>query len=239
MTYFNRIDTKAALLDRPIWSALTTCLAPIAERMGTARAFPQKIGPLAAAASYETFPDFMSLMTHRKEPLITVEIDTPRLAQQCLPEDHVHGVQMIGHFPAKPQNSHKIQDLTKTHATQIFDLAKRTKPGPFASQSHTLGDFIGIFDGPHLIAMAGQRLKLPGFIEISAVCVDPSFQGCGMGAELVRQMSERILDRGDVPFLHAYERNMAAISLYQCLGFQQRARLEVTNWVNNAAVQYD
>lgn len=238
MTYLSRIETNSALLDRPIWGSLSTCLAPISERMGTARALPRQFGPLAAAASPDEFRDFMLLISQRKEPLLTFEANTPLDQRLCVPEDQVGGVQMIGHLPEKPKYSFKVTELRDTHAKQILALAKCTRPGPFASQTHLLGDFIGIFEGSELIAMAGQRLRIPGFTEISAVCVDQSYRGRGIGAELVRQMSKRILDSGHVPFLHAYESNAAAISLYEGLGFKQRARLQVISWVKNAAVQY-
>lgn len=181
----------------------------------------------------------MLLISQRKEPVLTFEVDTPLDPRLCVPEDQVHGVQMIGYLPAKPKKTVRVEELTDAHAKQILSLAKRTRPGPFASKTHLLGDFIGAFEGEKLIAMAGQRLRIPGLTEISAVCVDSTHRGRGIGAELVRQMSERILDNGDVPFLHAYESNVAAVSLYERLGFRQRARMQVISWVRNAAVQYD
>ncbi|MDP5218745.1 GNAT family N-acetyltransferase [Ruegeria sp. 2205SS24-7] len=119
----------------------------------------------------------------------------------------------------------------------MLDLAKLCKPGPFRSQTNRLGDFIGTFRDGALVAMAGQRLKLPGYTEISALCVDPAFRGRGMGTELVRRMCDRIRDAGNTPFLHAYASNTSAIALYEHLGFVTRTRVEATNWVRNAAVQ--
>lgn len=240
MTYNRPINRSMTLLDRPIWGALSTCLAPIAENWGSAKAFPRGIGPLAAAEGYESshIRDFMVLIAQRKEPVLTFEVETPLCQDLCISEERVTGAQMLAYSPSAPRCTHQITELNDAHADQILNLAQATRPGPFSSLTHTLGDFIGIIIDDRLIAMAGQRLKVPGFTEISAVCVDPTFRGRGMGAELVRQMSERILDNGNVPFLHAYETNTAAISLYENLGFAIRTRLEVTNWVRNAVVQY-
>jgi ribosomal protein S18 acetylase RimI-like enzyme len=41
-------------------------------------------------------------------------------------------------------------------------------------------------------------------------------------------VAEGIERRGDVPFLHAWTSNRAAISLYGSLGFEIRAELELT-----------
>lgn len=47
-------------------------------------------------------------------------------------------------------------------------------------------------------------------------------------AMLSRVVANRILERGEKPFLHAYESNEGAIGLYKKLGFSIRQRLIVT-----------
>ncbi|MCY4333465.1 MAG: GNAT family N-acetyltransferase [Litoreibacter sp.] len=170
---------------------------------------------------------------------MTIEVETPICRRQCILEDPTVGIQMIAKQPEPPKNTLAVRDLSDAHATQVLDLAERCKPGPFRSQTHRLGDFIGVFRDERLVAMAGQRLKLPGFTEISAVCVEPEYRGSGFGAELVRCMSERIPDSGNVPFLHVYASNTSAIALYERLGFEARVQVQATNWIRNAAVQHD
>lgn len=241
MTKHRVIQSHNILLDRPIWASLTTRLAPSSETFGSARAFPADVGPLAAADGFapDQIQDFMSLIGHRKAPLLTLEVETPFCPRRCIREEQVAGVQMLATYPSPPRNTFKIEDLGHDDGDEILDLATRTKPGPFGPKTHTLGDFIGIKQDGKLIAMAGQRLKIPGYSEISGVCVDPAHRNRGMAAELVRQMSDRILSSGDTPFLHAYASNTAAISLYERLGFEIRTRMQATHWVRNAAVQYD
>lgn len=241
MTQHQIIASQTSLLDRPIWNALSTDFAPLSECMGTARALPREMSPFAASAGFapHQIQDFLLLLAHRKEPVMTIEVETPICPRRCIVEEPAAGIQMIAKQPLPPKNSLDVCDLSEAHATQIFDLAELCKPGPFRSQTHSLGDFIGVFRDETLVAMAGQRLKMPGFTEISAVCVDPEHRGCGIGAELVRCMSERILDAGNVPFLHVYASNTSAIALYEHLGFEARAGVQATNWIRNAAVQYD
>jgi predicted GNAT family acetyltransferase len=78
-----------------------------------------------------------------------------------------------------------------------------------------------------LVAMAGERMRLDGFTEISAVCVHPSCRGQGLAAELVSTLARSIATRGETSFLHVFNSNRAAIELYQKLGFVLRQRLHL------------
>jgi len=108
----------------------------------------------------------------------------------------------------------------------MLALATLTKPGPFFARTHQLGDFVGVKRDGVLVAMAGERMKPAGFTEVSGVCTHPDHRGHGYAAGLSRIVAQRILARGEVPFLHAYATNTAAIAIYQALGF--RLRLEAT-----------
>ena len=70
--------------------------------------------------------------------------------------------------------------------------------------------------------MAGERLRPPGFTEISAVCTDAGHRGQGLAARLVRAVAAGIRARGDTPFLHTAGTNTDAIRLYLRLGFEIR-----------------
>jgi hypothetical protein len=107
-------------------------------------------------------------------------------------------------------------------AADMLDLATLTEPGPFFARTHELGDFIGIRDEGELVAMAGERMKLPGFTEVSGVCTRPGFRGRGYAAGLLSAVAARIVARGETPFLHAYADHKATIALYEKLGFSVR-----------------
>jgi hypothetical protein len=78
-----------------------------------------------------------------------------------------------------------------------------------------------------LIAMAGERLKMPGFTEISAVCTHPEARGRGLAAALMRRVAAGIVAGGEELFLHVYPRNKSAIALYERLGFRHRAEIQL------------
>jgi hypothetical protein len=79
-----------------------------------------------------------------------------------------------------------------------------------------------------LVAMAGERLRLDSFTEVSGVCTHPDHRGRGYAAALMRKVAGRILDRGETPFLHAYASNREAIALYEALGFAVRREVLMT-----------
>jgi hypothetical protein len=76
--------------------------------------------------------------------------------------------------------------------------------------------------------MAGERLRLDSFTEVSGVCTHPDHRGRGYAAALMRKVAGRILDRGETPFLHAYASNREAIALYEALGFAVRREVLMT-----------
>ena len=223
-----------ALLDRPVWNALTTTLAPLSYSLGAARALPVDISPLSAVASDAPSDvlDLIHCIANRCAPLVTLERAGSWQATHLQPASLCDGVQMVAGAIAPDKNLHNVEDLGPGDAQAMYELARRTKPGPFEQRTHLLGDFIGIKRDGALVAMAGQRLQLPGFIEISAVCVAPEYRSLGMGAELVRFMSARIFDQGKTPFLHTYQSNTNAIQLYAHLGFEMRAKMQVAVWSN-------
>jgi predicted GNAT family acetyltransferase len=74
--------------------------------------------------------------------------------------------------------------------------------------------------------MAGQRLRLPGFIEVSAVCTHPGARGRGYARVAMLQVIADILGRGATPFLHAFADNPAT-RVYEALGFTHRRGLHL------------
>jgi ribosomal protein S18 acetylase RimI-like enzyme len=104
----------------------------------------------------------------------------------------------------------------------MLDLAARTRPGPFLPRTIELGGYVGIRRNGALVAMAGERLRPPGWSEISAVCTDAAFRGQGLATRLTLAVASAITDRGEMPFLHAAADNVTAIRLYEALGFRLR-----------------
>ena len=221
------------ILDRPKWSSLTTRHAKFASGNGGARRFPTDITPFAGVKddSDESLADLAALMAETgaafvgqvREPLCPP--GTKKLEQHDV-------VQMIGAVPVDPpRDDPQIQPLGEEDAPAMLALAKLTQPGPFEVRTHLLGRFWGVKSDGRLVAMAGERLKQPGFTEISGVCTHPDFRGSGYGTRLCQHVQRRIQDRGDTPYLHVFANNEGAISVYKSLGFKMRQHLYATLFV--------
>jgi ribosomal protein S18 acetylase RimI-like enzyme len=111
---------------------------------------------------------------------------------------------------------------------EMLALVELTQPGPFCVRTVELGGYVGVFDGDRLIAMAGERLAPPGFREVSAVCTHPDFRGRGLAAGLTALVAQRILQRGERPFLHHAWNNDPARRVYEALGFEFRRQIVFT-----------
>jgi predicted GNAT family acetyltransferase len=86
---------------------------------------------------------------------------------------------------------------------------------------------VGLRIEGRLAAMAGQRMRFPGHVEVSGVCTHPDFRGRGLARRLSAAVTADLQRRGEQPFLHAWATNTAAIALYESLGFVTRAPVNV------------
>lgn len=126
-----------------------------------------------------------------------------------------------------PAPSTEIVRLGSADVHEMLALVKATEPGPFFPRTHEMGRYVGVRRDGRLIAMAGERLRVPGFVEVSAVCTDANARGEGLGTALTLDVAWSIRAGGDEAFLHVREGNTGALRLYQKLGFVVRRTLDV------------
>ena len=118
--------------------------------------------------------------------------------------------------------------LGKRDADEMVALAELTRPGPFLPSTVELGGYLGVRREGQLVAMAGRRLRVPGWIEISAVCTHPDHRGQGLSRLLMAAVDAAIRAEGQRAFLHVLHENTSAIALYRRLGFTTRADMTIT-----------
>jgi ribosomal protein S18 acetylase RimI-like enzyme len=141
------------------------------------------------------------------------------------------GAQLIGPdsdgdtLPAPADYEHV--ELGPEDASEMLELVRRTQPGPFERRTGELGHYVGYrYDGA-LVAMSGERLRVDGFTEISAVCTDADHRGRGLARRLVGEVAHGIRSTGSQPFLHVASDNTGALVLYESMGFKKRRPIEV------------
>jgi predicted GNAT family acetyltransferase len=76
--------------------------------------------------------------------------------------------------------------------------------------------------------MAGERLTLDGYAEISGVCTLHEHRGKGLAANLIERVARDHVEQGVVSFLHVTATNTKAIELYRRLGFVETRRVTLT-----------
>lgn len=226
------IDSEMAHpLDNPIWSALTTRQAHFAEGSGLARRFPSDVTALGAFVEprEKAWADLAASPSAAKFTAMFLDAPAePPTGWSILETGVAHQLIREGNDIVPPSaGSDRIIELTAADAPEMLALAKLTRPGPFGVRTHELGGYLGIRSGGELVAMAGERLRTPGFTEVSAVCTRPGHTGHGHATLLVNAVVEQICRRGEVPFLHVREVNTRAIQLYRRLGFSLRRTFEI------------
>lgn len=225
----------AHALDRPVWNSLISHRATFALGEGMARRLGPQYGPLTGAmdASPESQAALAALPSD-EGGLWMLEADPVAAPPGMAVAQEAVGTQMVADRLIDADSDLAWINLTDADAPEMLALATLTKPGPFAAETHRLGQFIGVKQDGVLVAMAGERMRLPGFTEVSGVCTHPDHRGKGYAAALMRAVMARIIATGETPFLHAYASNTGAIALYETLGFRVRRRMAVTVLVKAA-----
>jgi predicted GNAT family acetyltransferase len=214
------------LLDNPIWHALSTEQRALAHGSSLAKRFPTDISPFGglidqSPAAYQALeqilPGAVTALALDAEPILPCNWEMVHSGEMY---------QMICEAPAHLDERPIFRKLTTADVPEMLALTKMTEPGPFLPRTIELGAYLGVHDAGSLVAMAGERLHLTGFTEISAVCTHPQYRGRGYGNTLMSALIGRITRRGEIPFLHVRTEN-AAVRLYEKLGFKVRTQLHL------------
>jgi predicted GNAT family acetyltransferase len=216
-------------LDRPVWMSLTTHHAALSEGNALARRFMRDVNLFASAR--DDSPEALAALAALVGPGESVFLlQAPKIkAPAGLDVVKVaEGVQMV----AAPSSTFggtrdDILKLGEEDAPEMLALATLTEPGPFLTRTHAMGAFLGIRINGQLAAMAGERMRFPGYTELSGVCTHPKVRGRGLARRLSAAVAADIRTRGDQIFLHAWKANHAAIGLYETLGFEVRTEVNV------------
>jgi ribosomal protein S18 acetylase RimI-like enzyme len=224
-------------LDNAAWHALRTQHADLAEVKGRARRYPVDVsifsgvdvvddeawedlaalaGPGGAVTLFRggipTPPAGWTERVRGQGRQLTVTADA--LAGRSDDADHA-------------VDAARFRRLDGDDIGEVLALVALTRPGPFVERTLEMGRYWGSFDGHGgLEAMAGERLHLDGFTEISAVCTHPDARGRGLAAVLTRHVALGIVKRDETPFLHVVVGNEPARRVYERLGFTERRLVE-------------
>ncbi len=207
-------------LDRAAWHALTTRLAHVA--LGDERAVrmhpdygqfsaPRDFSRESLAALAELIPPQGMVSVAPTAPF------TPPPGTRIAEELVCH--QMLADRLAVTAPDFCVTALGDGDAEEMRALVTLTEPGPFFCRTHQLGDFVGVRVDGKLVAMAGERLKLEGYTEISAVCTHPDHRGRGYARGLMGVVASRIAARGETTLLHVVAEKNPRLPFTNALAF--------------------
>lgn len=224
-------------LDNAAWRALQGPQETLAERLPLAARYQPQVAPFAALPDEptpEAWDDLRALIgAGHAAVLFRRGVEVPPAWEQIFRGD---GVQMVLEGPVRAAGTHAagpraagvvIETLYERDVTAMVELVERTQPGPFLPRTIELGTYLGIKVDGGLVAMAGERMHLEGYTELSAVCTDAAYRGRGFAQALVAAVVDGVRQRGETPFLHAAATNERAIALYDAMGFTIREHIQV------------
>ncbi|WP_166037056.1 GNAT family N-acetyltransferase [Sphingosinicella sp. YJ22] len=218
-------------LDRPAWNALHSRQAYLATGGGRAVGYQrpyamfiagadQSDASLAAMAELVPADGQAALVERDRWPLPPgTRVVADAVIVQLVAENGIYGSDAGVEF----------LEMGEADEPDALALATLCRPGPFFARTSAMGGFIGVRDeAGRLVAMAGERMKVGEFTEVSAVCTHPDHRGRGLAKRLIGIVAGRIVERGEIPWLHSYPDNAAALALYESLGFRRRAEVHYT-----------
>ena len=215
-------------LDRPVWASLVSHHSPLSAGGELARRYLPGVNVFASAR--DDSADALQALAELVSPgecVYVLQVPAIEVPAQLTLVRSAEGVQMIAARALGAAADEGIVRLGAEDAAEMLALARLTEPGPFLERTYVMGRFFGIRVGGRLAAMAGERMRFPGYTEVSGVCTHPDFRGRGLARRLSAAVAAGIEARGERPFLHAWKTNLPALALYRSLGFELRAEVRI------------
>jgi len=221
-------STNLDKLDNPAWHALNEMHQQFAIGNNKFKRYDGTIAPFAAYDDRTTITgDEMDEIIKPGDFCFFIN-KLPALPPNYFIDKKITCPQMVYQKPVESEiPSVPIRQLNEPDDDQILALINEVYPGYYRRGTRLLGDYFGIFDKERLAAVSGERIRMDGFTEISAVVTHPDYAGRKYAQRLIMHLVNKNLEKGITPFLHTEDTNERAIRLYEYLGFTIRKFVDV------------
>jgi ribosomal protein S18 acetylase RimI-like enzyme len=213
------------LLDNPVWEALVTEDARLNCGTEEVRYFAEDVSPFVGMKCWDNHDLAILEKELPADRSFSVMIADQVKIPACFEIVFTTPLYQMVCTKFQPifDSSLSMRSLGDADVPAMLELTSLTKPGPFLQRTIDFGHYIGIVEGDKLLAMAGERLHVKGYTEVSAVCTHPDHLGKGYASHLMSHACETVIQRGNIPFLHVKQDNTRAIAKYEHLGFSIRS----------------
>ena len=218
------MDEQHQQLDNPVWFALSETHADYSISHANIKFYYPEYCPFGAITSADDLAEPLQKYSAFCHNFYIVG-QKPHVPSSLHLRKQLVCLQMVIERNISYPSSEQIVPIGSDHANELFELVKLVQPGYFNSKTQLLGNYFGIFKDDMLVAVTGERMKMAGFTEVSAVVTHPEYTGRGYAKQLVAHTVNEILNESKIPFLHVAETNVNAIGLYQKLGFRKRRKM--------------
>src|SRR6185436_20713615 len=155
-------------LDNPAWHSLNETHSLFAIGNNEIKFYQPSISPFGGINAKQC--DLISfLKKHTELNSFFVIGDKPQTSPDHIIEKELICLQMICSAPIKIDHTENIVHLNNVYEKELSDLVNLVQPGYFNEGTSSMGNYFGIFKNDRLVAVTGERMKMSGFTEISAV----------------------------------------------------------------------
>jgi ribosomal protein S18 acetylase RimI-like enzyme len=215
-------------LDNPVWHSLSETHKDISINYQTIKFYQPVYCPFGALIDNNNVASQIDEYSKLINNLFIVG-EKPFFSNNLFLKKELICVQMV--LEKKPSTGIE-EDLTRldnTFSGALSSLVNEVQPGYFKEKTNLMGEYFGIVKDGKLVAVAGERMKMENFTEVSAVVTHPFYTGKGYARQLVAHTVNKIFNENKIPYLHVAETNFGAIRLYEKLGFKTRRKISFWN----------
>lgn len=211
------------VLDNPIWESLASRHRALALGEGAVARYPTQVAPfLGVAHAGARMDEALHALVPEGDTALALGV-APAAGPGWELRHLTDLAQMICRAPvAAPAGDTPIVELGPARRADVLALTALVYPHYFRPRTMELGRYFGIYENGRLAAMAGERMGMDGYTELSAICTHPDFLGRGHARRLLAFVANDNHARGRVPFLHVSHENPRAVELYLRNGFELR-----------------
>jgi ribosomal protein S18 acetylase RimI-like enzyme len=224
--------TEENKLDNPVWNSLSESHEKFALDYNGTQFYDPDYCPFGGFLDFDSTLESAEKYSLLAENFFIVG-EKPKIADTLKIVKELVCLQMIIREKIQISYNNDIIKLTEEHKEELFDLVNLVQPGYFKTKTFLLGNYYGIFNDKKLVSIAGERMKMNNYTEVSAIVTHPEYTGNGYAKQLTSHVVNNIFNENKIPFLHVVETNLGAIKLYEKLGFVTRRKMSFWNISKN------